>query len=114
MISMTLLEKLNNIASPKLLQCPTGQASSLDQFWDIVVAPLLPSKETIIRWHELLVKYVNSDYPTSFISLYIRKILKSTTKLSRASCMMTGTRFFQKNIQRMVILRKNRWERNSL
>ena len=49
MISMTLLEKLNNIASSKLLQCPTGQASSLDQFWDIVVAPLLPSKETIIR-----------------------------------------------------------------
>lgn len=67
---MTLSEKLNCIGTPPLLNLPNGNAASIDEFWNQLVVPMLPSQETIQKWHDVLLKYVSSDFPIYAIRGY--------------------------------------------
>ncbi len=67
---MTLSKKLNCIGTPSLQVLQNGNAESIDKFWDQLVVPMLPSRETIQKWHNVLLKYVKSDYPIYAIRGY--------------------------------------------
>ncbi len=55
---MTLNEKLNSIARTTLPFCPTGYAEDVAGFWTQFVEPMLPPKEVVLAWHNLLTRYV--------------------------------------------------------
>ncbi len=57
---MTLNRYLQNINKlskvPQLLQ---GTCSSLGELWDKLISPLLPAKDVVLRWHKILMEYVD-------------------------------------------------------
>lgn len=60
---MTLEEKILNIqkkpVTSKLEKLESGDADTIGEFWNAVVAPMLPDYATMKKWHDLLVEYVS-------------------------------------------------------
>lgn len=56
---MTLEEKLNTISNPKMFPLPSGTSKTIDDFWNDFIKPMLPNKTTVLKMHNMLVKYVN-------------------------------------------------------
>ena len=63
---MTLLEKLNSIYRPAVPDLAKGEATSIEEFWDDVVKPVLPRKECVLAWNELLMEYVTNELNPCF------------------------------------------------
>ena len=53
-----LLDKLNSISKPKLNKLSEGSADTIKDFWDEFIEPNLPEKETVLKWHRLLMNYI--------------------------------------------------------
>ena len=67
---MKLLEKLESISLPRIKKLEKGNAASLKEFWDQLIAQYLPRKEIVLAWHDLLMKYIKTDHPTFAIRGY--------------------------------------------
>lgn len=61
---MNIEEKIQNIREPKIKETIglllDGEASSVDDFFENFVKPRLPKKEVIIKWHKILMEYVDN------------------------------------------------------
>ena len=53
-----LLDKLNSISKPKLNKLSEGSADTIKDFWDEFIEPNLPEKETVLKWHRVLMNYI--------------------------------------------------------
>ena len=65
---MTLVEKLVNIAKTSTVKSlkeypDVEKAKDFDELWDKVIEPNLPSKDTVEKWHNLLMKYIEYFSP---------------------------------------------------
>lgn len=49
---------------------PNGSVSTIEEFYDKVVSLNLPKRETVEKWHDLLMKYVEDDEAIFFIRRY--------------------------------------------
>ena len=58
---MKLIDKLNSIDKPKIEQLPQGKAITIENLWNDLLKKYLPDKETVIKWHNLLIEYIKSD-----------------------------------------------------
>lgn len=58
---MQLIDKLNSIDKPKIEQLPQGKAITIENLWNDLLKKYLPDKETVIKWHNLLIEYIKSD-----------------------------------------------------
>ena len=67
---MTLIEKLATISKPSIKSLGSGSTTSIEEFWNKVIAPGLPREETVLAWHELLMAYVKSERPCLAIRGY--------------------------------------------
>lgn len=67
---MTLLEKLETIDSPAVHTLYNSTANGIDAFWNKIVLPYLPKRETVLQWHDLLMRYIKTDHPTFAIRGY--------------------------------------------
>ena len=56
---MTLLEKLNTINVPRVAPLQDGKAITVEEFWDSFIVPHLPPKDVVLKWHGVLMEYVN-------------------------------------------------------
>lgn len=59
-----IIQKLISYQYPVL---KSGVAQNIEQFYDIIVAPMFENRDFLISWHNLLVEYVNMTTPTFFI-----------------------------------------------
>lgn len=66
----TLLDELNQIQSPRLKKLRYGIAYSVKQFWDEIISQYNPDPEIMLKWHDVLVTYVNSEHPVFAIRGY--------------------------------------------
>lgn len=55
---MKLIDKLNNINKLKIKALETGSCKTMEEFWNEFVVPLLPDKDIVKKWNELLISYV--------------------------------------------------------
>lgn len=67
---LTLKEKIEHISDPQLTPIVKNTYETLDDFWDNFIAPLLPQKDTVLKWHEIIKKYINDDSPVFAIRAY--------------------------------------------
>lgn len=58
---MKLIDKLNSIDKPKIEQLPQGKAITIENLWNDLIKKYLPDKETVIKWHDLLMEYIKLD-----------------------------------------------------
>ena len=63
---MTLTEKLENIAKTSTVKSLTEYpdvetVKDFDELWEKVIEPNLPDKNAVIRWHNLLMQYIQQD-----------------------------------------------------
>lgn len=56
---MTLLEKLNTINVPRVTPLQDGKALTAEEFWDSFIVQNLPEKDVVLKWHKVLMEYVN-------------------------------------------------------
>ncbi|MDE7382612.1 MAG: hypothetical protein K2M99_01835, partial [Treponemataceae bacterium] len=63
---MSLTEKLLEISKIPLPEMQIGYAEDIKTFWHDFVEPRLPKKESVLAWHELLMRYVQ-DYDAVFV-----------------------------------------------
>lgn len=56
---MTLLQKLRTINVPRIAPLHDGNASTIEEFWDSFIVHNLPEKEVVLKWHKVLMEYVN-------------------------------------------------------
>ena len=56
---MTLSKKLETINNPRIPGVVSGYSETIKDFWDDFIQPLLPDKKVVIRFYEMLLKYVN-------------------------------------------------------
>lgn len=61
------LEKSNEL---DIQTIPNGFATTMEEFYDKVVSLNLPKKETVEKWHDLLMKYIKDDEAIFFIRRY--------------------------------------------
>ena len=54
-----LADKLDSISKPKIEKLTDGYADTIEQFWTNFIKPHLPAKKTVLKWHELLMEYIN-------------------------------------------------------
>lgn len=67
---LTLKEKIKHISEPQLIPITKNTYETLDDFWDNFIKPLLPQKDTVLKWHAIIKKYVNDDSPVFAIRTY--------------------------------------------
>jgi hypothetical protein len=67
---MSLRDKLLSIAQPPVPAMPVGSARTIGDFWTSFVAPLLPKKEIMEQWFELLNAYTKSTDPVFAIRAF--------------------------------------------
>lgn len=56
---MTLSEKLNTINVPRVTPLQDGKALTAEEFWDSFIVHHLPEKDVVLKWHRVLMEYVN-------------------------------------------------------
>ncbi|MBD5412109.1 MAG: hypothetical protein HDR51_05095 [Treponema sp.] len=104
---MSLTEKLLEISKIPLPEMQIGYAEDIKTFWHDFVEPRLPKKESVLAWHELLMRYVQ-DYDAVFV---IRAFSNTNTNPRRGLLTQTDKDFsftysdngFAKLIAKMVI-----------
>lgn len=64
---MDLIHKLNAINIPRISPLPTGETFTIESFWDSFICPSLPSKDTMLAWHDLLMNYIT--YPDAVFAI---------------------------------------------
>lgn len=67
---MKLTDKLEKIYIPSIKALPTGEATALNQFWTQLVKDYLPAPEVVLKWHDVLMKYIKADHPVFAIRGY--------------------------------------------
>ena len=67
---MKLTDKLEKIYVPSIKALPTGEATALNQFWAQLVKDYLPAPEVVLKWHDVLMKYIKADHPVFAIRGY--------------------------------------------
>ena len=67
---MKLTDKLEKIYVPSIKALPTGEATALNQFWTQLVKDYLPAPEVVLKWHDVLLKYVKTEHPVFAIRGY--------------------------------------------
>lgn len=55
---MSLLQKLDNIASPAMRTLSDGHATDIGEFWDNFIEEMMPNPAIALRWHSTLMDYV--------------------------------------------------------
>lgn len=65
-----LTEKLSNISIPKIKDIPQGKVRSIKEFYDSFLHNYAIDKEVALKWHKLLMTYINSDKPLFAIRGY--------------------------------------------
>ena len=55
---MSLLQKLDSIASPAIRTLPDGHATDIGEFWDNFIEEMMPDPSIALRWHNTLMDYV--------------------------------------------------------
>ena len=53
-----LVNKLNSINLPKVAQLTPGSSKTVGDLWNDVIFNLLPDKDVVLRWHKVLMEYV--------------------------------------------------------
>lgn len=53
-----LVNKLNSINLPKVAQLTSGSSKTVGDLWNDVIFNLLPDKDVVLRWHKVLMEYV--------------------------------------------------------
>ena len=67
---MNLINKLNTISKPLVRTLQEGQASTIQEIWQELIVKYMPEKEVVLAWHNLIMKYVNSEHPVFAIRGY--------------------------------------------
>ena len=72
---MTLVEKLDNIAKTSTVKSlqkypEVEKAKDFDELWKKVIEPNLPEKDVVIKWHNLLMKYIKQDNAVFILRKY--------------------------------------------
>ena len=67
---MNITEKLEKIYYPPIKSLQTGKAKTISSFWDSLITEYLPSPETALKWHDVLLKYVKTVHPVFAIRGY--------------------------------------------
>ena len=67
---MSLMSFLNSINKQKIAVLPDGNASDLDQLFTNLIKKTLPKIETVIKWDNLLLEYIQQKDAVFFIRRY--------------------------------------------
>ena len=67
---LSLQEKLKTIQQPPIEKLSSGFSDSVEVFFKDVCLKNMPNAKTLTSWHNLLIKYVNSDNPLLAIRGY--------------------------------------------
>lgn len=67
----------------KIADLHNSSSFSVEDFYENVVLKNEPKKEIVIKWHELLIKYVNDDDAIFFVRRYASAPNKDWTKIRR-------------------------------
>lgn len=55
---MSLVDKLARIYEPRVIPLQNGEAQTIEAFWNTFISCKLPKKDIVLKWHEVLLKYV--------------------------------------------------------
>lgn len=55
---INLTDKLQTINSPKVPILSAGTCNTLAEIWNKRISPLMPAKEIVLKWHSVLMEYV--------------------------------------------------------
>lgn len=84
---MTLTEKLNSLSYPKLSPFSPDSATTVAEFWEKFVSPMLPKTQeeinVYIEWYKLLLRYCNDTDPVYVIRAFADRKGKSDKALRR-------------------------------
>ncbi len=53
-----LITKLTNINKPKVACITEGKCETLEEIWSKLILPVMPRKEVVLRWHQVLMDYI--------------------------------------------------------
>lgn len=67
---MNLIQALANINTPLTSPLKQGYSKDIQSFWSSFVCPLLPKKETVLKWHDVLMEYVRQENAMFAIRAY--------------------------------------------
>lgn len=67
---MNITEKLEKIYYPPIKSLQAGKSETISGFWDTLITEYLPSLETVLKWHDVLLKYVKTEHPVFAIRGY--------------------------------------------
>lgn len=67
---MNIIEKLEKIYYPPIKSLQAGKAETISGFWNSLITEYLPSLETVLKWHDVLLKYVKTEHPVFAIRGY--------------------------------------------
>ena len=67
---MNLIQALANINTPLTSPLKQGYIKDIQSFWSSFVCPLLPQKETVLKWHDVLMEYVRQENAMFAIRAY--------------------------------------------
>lgn len=65
-----LLQELSTKKNVNISPIKNGSYETLESFWENFLKPLLPDKSIVLKWHELLMKYVNDSEAIFAIRAY--------------------------------------------
>ena len=65
-----LEEKLKYIDKPEIKSLKNGCANSIEELWNLLIKELIPNPNILKMWHNILIRYVNSEKPMFAISGY--------------------------------------------
>ena len=65
---MSLMSFLNNSNKQKVAVLPDGNASNLDELFTNLIEKTLPKIETVIKWDNLLLEYIQQKDAIFFYS----------------------------------------------
>src|SRR5690554_5306452 len=54
---MSLEFKLRNIKVNRIPELRDGHSNTIELFWEDFIKPLLPDKDCVLKWNELLIRY---------------------------------------------------------
>lgn len=55
---MSLVNKLTRIDEPHVVPLQNGESKTIEEFWNTFISCKLPKKDIVLKWHEVLLKYV--------------------------------------------------------
>ena len=58
---MILIDKLKTINNPKIADLPSGFSKTIEDYWNDFIKPNLPNPQTVLKMHDMLVKYAEDE-----------------------------------------------------